>query len=321
MRIQRVRINLPLTLTPPDKLRRAALGTGAAASTALWLGGCSIEADHDHRDPLAPSMVALARVPRTAWVLGSGGPRGFAHVGVLLALAQLQLRPDVIVGASIGSLVAVLAASGMSAADMQDLALRVQPWQFARLNITQGEMLTGSGVAQFVRDRLFEHSPDLGPLPLLQSLKLPVVCVAHRVADGAAVAFNQGDAGLAVQAACAIEGQFTPVRIRGQRHVDADLHMPLPVRVARVLGATRVLAVDVSAFEDKAPSAAASYRAGDLRKRALTQPDAALADVLLRPDFGYWVNLSREFRQRAIDAGYRATMAASVHIRALHAAS
>ncbi len=303
----------------PNKARRAALSVSAATTAALWLGGCSIDADHDHRGVNAPSMAPLARVPRTAWVLGSGGPRGFAHVGVLLALAEMQVRPDVIVGASIGALVAVLAGSGMSAADMQTLALRAQPWQFARLNITQGEMLAGTGIAQFVRDQVFEHSPELGRVPLLQRLKLPVVCVAHRVADGATVTFNQGDVGLAVQASCAIEGQFTPVRIRGQRHVDADLHLPLPVRVARALGATKVLAVDVSAFEDKAPAGAASYRAGDLRKRALTQPDAALADVLLRPDFGYWVNLSREFRQRAMDAGYRATMAAAENIQKLHA--
>ena len=60
------------------------------------------------------------------------------------------------------------------------------------------------------------------------------------------------------------------------------------------------------------------YRDGDLRKRALTQPDAQLADVLLHPDFGYWVSLSREFRERAIAAGYQATLADAARLRALH---
>jgi NTE family protein len=140
------------------------------------------------------------------------------------------------------------------------------------------------------------------------------------VADGAVVGFNRGDAGVAVQAAAAIEGQFTPVRIRGQRHVDADLHVPLPVRIARQLGATRVLAVDASAHENQAPPGAERYRSGDLRKRAATRPDAEAADVLLHPQFGYWVSLSQEFRQRAIDAGYRETMAQAGRIKALHAA-
>ena len=131
--------------------------------------------------------------------------------------------------------------------------------------------------------------------------------------------FTRGDAGLAVQAAAAIEGRFTPVRIRGQRHADADLVMPLPVRLARALGAQRVLAVDASAHEDKAPPGAAAYRESDLRKRALTRPDAALADVLLHPDIGYWASTTREYRQRLIDAGYRDTLAAAARIQALHA--
>ena len=133
------------------------------------------------------------------------------------------------------------------------------------------------------------------------------VCVAQRLADGAVVPFSRGDAGLAVQAASAIEGQFTPVRVRGQRYADADLRLPLPVRLARALGATRVLAVDASADESRAPAGTERWREGDLRKRALTRPDAAAADVLLQPDIGYYAGLSRENRERCIQAGYRET--------------
>jgi NTE family protein len=123
-----------------------------------------------------------------------------------------------------------------------------------------------------------------------------------------------------VQASAAIEGQFTPVRIRGDQYVDADATTPLPVRVARALGAQRVLAVDASAHEDRAPEGAQRFREGDLRKRANTQVDAAQADLVLHPDFGYWVNLSRDFRERAIAAGYRETIAAAARLKALHAA-
>ena len=288
--------------------RRHCLSAGIAACLG---SACSIDPDEDHTGRDAPSSAELARKPRTAWVLSSGGPRGFAHIGVIKALAEMQLRPDLIVGASAGSLVGVLYCSGMSAPGIETLAIELQPWQLARVNLSRGEAMSGAGVAQFVRSHLAQ--------PLLQQLATPVVCVAQRISDGAAVGFNHGDAGVAVQAACAIEGQFTPVRIHGQRYRDADQCMPLPVRMARALGATRVLAIDASAFEERAPPGSERYRAGDLRKRALTQPDAALADVVLRPDFGYWVNLSREFRERAIAAGYRATMAAAVRVRELHA--
>jgi NTE family protein len=300
--------------------RRGALKCGLVAGltgvgAGLGLGGCSLAPDRNHADGDAPVAAALSQPVRIAWVFSSGGPRGFVHVGVLKALHELGLAPDLVVGASVGALVGVLYAGGLQAPELEQLALELQPWQLLRLAppwAAGDERLSGAPLAEFVRLRL-----DGRPL---QALALPAVCVAQRLDDGAVVAFSRGDAGLAVQAAAAIEGQFTPVRIRGRQHADADQRMPLPVRVARALGATRVLAVDASAHEDRAPPGAARYREGDLAKRALTAPDAALADVLLHPDFGYWVGLSREFRERSIAAGYRDTLAAAPALRELHAA-
>ena len=303
--------DLPGNLSGNLPLRRRAWLAGL-----LLPAGCAVNDDRDHTGPDVPAAGPLPRTARTAWVLSSGGPRGFVHVGVVKALDELQLRPDLIVGASAGALVAVLYAAGMRAPAMEALALDLPVMRLMRVSLGGGQRLSGDGVADFVRDELRQ----LGHAPQLQALPTMVACVSQRLADGAAVAFTRGDAGLAVQAAAAIEGQFTPVRILGQRHADADLVQPLPVRLARALGAQRVLAVDASAYEDEAPAAAAAYRASDQRKRALTQPDALLADVLLHPRFGYWASTSREYRQRCIAAGYRDTLAAASRIRALHAA-
>ena len=92
------------------------------------------------------------------------------------------------------------------------------------------------------------------------------------------------------------------------------------MRIARALGAQRVLAVDASVHLDRAPPAAVRYQQSDLRKKALIDTDAAVADLVLKPDFGYWVNLSQDFRARAIEAGYRETMAREAALRALHRA-
>ncbi len=279
----------------------------ACAATAA---GCTLNPDQDHAGPDAPRDVPLGRPVRTAWVFSSGGPRGFTHVGVLKALEQMGLQPDLIVGASVGALVGSLRAAGLRAAAIETLALELQPMTLARLALGSSEKLSGSAVAELVRVQ--------APVSLLERMPVAMACVAARRRDGAAVAFTAGDAGLAVQASAAIEGQFAPVRIRGEWYLDADWTTPLPVRIARALGARRVLAVDASVHLERAPAGASRYRESDLRKKALIDADASGADLLLKPDFGYWVNLSREFRERAIEAGYRETLAREPALRALH---
>ncbi len=279
---------------------------------AATLAGCTLNPGQDHSGPDAPRDGPLGRPVRTAWVFSSGGPRGFTHVGVLKALEQMGLQPDLIVGASVGALVGSLRAAGMRADAIEKLALELQPLNLARLALGGDEKLSGVAVADLVRAQ--------APVSLLERMPVAMACVAVRRRDGASVAFTSGDAGLAVQAAAAIEGQFAPVRIRGELYLDADWSTPLPVRIARALGAQRVLAVDASVHLDRSPVGASRYRESDLRKKALVDADASGADVLLKPDFGYWVNLSREFRERAIEAGYRETLAREPALRLMHRA-
>lgn len=292
--------------TRPDALRRRLLGAAALAVT-----GC-VGGEAGHNGPTAPEAVPLATPPRVAWVFGSGGPRGFVHVGVIQALSELGLVPDAIFGASVGALVGTLYAAGLSAGEVRRLALDIQPWQLLGWSPANANRFSAPGLARFVNRQLDAR--------LLQQLSTPMVCAVQRLRDGAVVGLNRGDAGVAVQASAAIEGQFAPVTIRGERHADADLVMPLPVRLARSLGAVRVLAVDASAHEQRAPEGAAEFRESDLRKRALTRPDAEAADLLLHPDIGYWAGISREYRERSMAIGYRDTMAKAAALRALHKA-
>ena len=303
---------------PAGPGRRRLLGAAAWVGGTLaggllaggTLAGCTLGPDQNGPD--APDAAPLARPPRVAWVLGSGGPRGFVHVGVVKALAALGLAPDVIVGASVGALVGTLHAAGLPVAELERLALETQAWQLLRFQAVGLQKWSGQGLAPFVNQLLGGR--------LLQALPTPMVVAVQRLRDGAVLGLTRGDAGVAVQAAAAIEGQLAPVSIRHELYADADLRTPLPVRLARALGAQRVLAVDVSAYEDRAPAGSERYRDADLRKRALTRPDAAAADLLLHPDMGYWAGMSRDYRERSIAVGYRATMAQADSLRALHAA-
>ncbi len=280
----------------------------------LPLVGCAINPNYDHNGSGAPAMDNLdnaAANPSAPWalVLGSGGPRGFVHIGVLKALDEIGVRAPMIVGASVGSIVGALYANGKSAEELEELALSLSLARFARLNLGGKERLAGSAVADFVTEQV-------SSLPI-ERLKTRFHAVAVRAEDRQPVSFGKGDTGVAVQASCAIEGTFTPVTIRGQRYHDSDLVTAVPVRLARRLGAKRILSVDCSAHEDKAPPEAARFKESDLRKRMLTQADVKEADLNLHPFFGYWVSTSEEFRRRAILAGYRATLVKAQEIQKL----
>jgi NTE family protein len=291
-------------------MKRRQFGAALAGTSLAGLASCTFAPDADHDDDDAPRAVPLARVPSVAWVFSSGGPRGFTHVGVLRALHEMGLAPELIVGASAGALVGALRASGMAPAAIESMALELQPLTLARIALGADERLSGAPLAELVRRHALVQR--------LEQMPIAMACVAARKRDGRTLAFTQGDVGVAVQASAAIEGQFAPVRIRGEPYVDADWHQPLPVRVARALGARRVIAVDATAHIERAPPGAERYRVGDLKKKALVDADAAAADLVIKPDFGYWVSLSREFRERAIAAGYRDAMAQEREVRAAH---
>lgn len=299
----------PIAARLPDPHRRAWL-TLALAGGIPALGGCRSASSIESDGPLAPRAEPLRQRPGVAWVFSSGGPRALVHVGVIQALDELGLRPDLIVGASAGALVGVLRASGMTGLRLREVALDLKPWMLLRPSLSGGPWLSVAGMAPWLRDYL--------PKPLLDEQPTPAACVAYCPARLDVVAFTAGDAGTAVAAACSIEEEFAPVRILDEVYVDADLHQPMPVRVARALGAQRVLAVDASAYENRAPPGTEEWREGDLRKRALTEVDARLADLVLHPDTGYYAGFSRAYRQNVIDIGRRDTLAAAQRLRALH---
>lgn len=293
------------------QLLRYTTAATLAASTAA-LAACSFAPDYNHEADDAPRFdVARVAPARVAWVLSSGGPRGFVHVGVLKALDELGCKPDLIVGGSVGALVGALYACGINGADLERMALELGITEMGRLAITGEGRFAGTPIAELI-NRSLSNVP-------IEKLKTRFAAAVVAREARTPMLFNAGNSGLAVQASCAIEGLFTPVRVRGLQYVDADLVAPLPVRMARSLGAAKVLAIDASAHEDKAPEGALRYREGDLKKRALTEPDARAADLTLHPNFGYYVSASREFRQRAIRAGYEQTMAQSASVKALHA--
>jgi NTE family protein len=292
-------------------------GLIAVGAGVTCLSSCALTPSKSYEGLDAPMGEVPARelpglpVTTKALVLSSGGPRGFVHAGVLKAFDEIGVRPDLVVGASVGSLIGAVYASGISGKEISKIAMDLGPLKLATLALGAKERFSGEPIVDWVNEQV-------GNRPI-ESFKTRFAAVALRAKDQQVIAFTKGNAGVAVQASCAIVGTFTPVTIRGEVWVDSDLKVPLPARLARQLGAARVLSVDASAHGDKAPEGAMRFREGDLRKRIITAPDAASADIHLHPFFGYWVSMTQEFRERAIKAGYEATIAQAKSIERLFA--
>ncbi|HXF80616.1 MAG TPA: patatin-like phospholipase family protein [Usitatibacter sp.] len=263
----------------------------SAIVLALALAGCYDTAVAPERMPrfVAPAGPA----PRVALVLGSGGPRGFAHIGVLKALDEAGIKPDLIVGSSVGAMVGALYCSGISGEELEKMAYQIRMVEFFEFSMLTGRPSSGTGVQRYVDAKVHGVA--------LEQLRTPMVAIATRLSDHQLVMFNHGDAGLAVRASSASPGQFEPVRIGDDAYVDGDEMSPVPIRVARKLGAKVVIAVDVSAYaEDTPPGVPQAWVDKDARRAKQVAAEAPQADVLIHPNIGYYAGENESYRRRVI---------------------
>lgn len=177
--------------------------------------------------------------PVIALVLGSGGARGYAHIGVLQVLEQKGIKPDFIVGTSAGSLAGVLYSAKQSAQSVYDIAQELKVSDIREFDVGLQGFFAGEKIAEFVNKQINFQK--------LEELKTPVYIVATRLDNGEQTIFNYGDAGQAVQASISIPSMFAPVKIGQYEYVDGGLVSPVPVKVAKQLGADMVIAVNILA--------------------------------------------------------------------------
>jgi NTE family protein len=257
---------------------------------ALLLAGCNGE---DVPPERLPRFLPTTGTPQVALVLGSGGPRGFAHIGVLKVLEENGIHPDLVVGASVGAMVGALYAGGYKATQLETLAKDLNVMQFFEFRMLSGSLASGTTIQSWVNDRL-------GNLPI-ERLNLRFAATATRISDHKLAIFNFGDAGLAVRASSASPGQFEPVAVGNERYVDGDEASPVPIHVARTLGARLVIAVDVSAYEKDTPAGVPqSWIDKDARRSRQVAAEAGEADVLLHPNIGYYAGHDEQYRRRVM---------------------
>lgn len=172
--------------------------------------------------------------------LGSGAARGWAHIGVINALSEVGIRPDCVAGTSIGALVGAAYASG-KIRSLEELA-RGLDWRkvvsFFDVVFPRSGLIDGRKIADSIREHVEPGN--------IEDLSLPFRAVSTDLVTSREVVIQYGDVVEAVRASISVSGMFTPVKKGAMILVDGGLVNPVPVSVARRMGADYVIAVDLT---------------------------------------------------------------------------
>lgn len=189
--------------------------------------------------PEPPPTFCVPKDIRVALVLGSGGVRGMAHVGVLEELEAAGIPIDIIIGCSAGSFVGALYADNPCAADIKKIVWRLSTNSLLDFNIFN------------CRYGLFQNKPVLRTFDKyleaenFDQLKIPLVVVATDLYSGELIPIGSGDLVKSVCASCSIPFIFEPCKHLGRVLIDGGTINPVPVMLARDLGAEVIIAVDL----------------------------------------------------------------------------
>jgi len=199
--------------------------------------------------------------PRIGLALGSGSARGWAHIGVIDALTEAGVAPDIVCGASMGALVGAAHVAGRLA-ELRQWAGTATWRTIARLTdlrLTGGGLISGRQVMSFLQ--------GMGIGEPIESYATHYAAVATDMATGREIWLQSGPIHEAVRASIAIPGIFSPARLDGKWLLDGGLSNPIPVSVCRALGADVIIAVNLN---------------GELLGRRYTEPEPPDATVTSR---------------------------------------
>lgn len=282
------------------------------AAVALIAAGCATAPPSP--PPAVASPALEARPPKVALALGGGGARGFAEIGVLRVLEQEKIPIHLVVGTSVGSLVGALYADSGRVLDAEFHALAVQEedlFDVRALAIFSGGFVKGERLRKFVNAHVKARN--------IEDMTVPYAAVATDLRTGAPVVFSRGPVAEAVHASCAIPGVFVPVQVGEVTLVDGGVVEPVPVAVARRLGADVVIAVAIpAAIPPTAPRSplGIAYHAVTIMAAEIGRLKARDAEVVIEPRVGDVAYNDFSQKKRLIEAGEDAARAALPAIRA-----
>lgn len=274
---------------------------------AAWLAACaSPPVSAPTAPPPSPSAApgvapASRQKPVIALALGGGGAKGFAHIGVIKALEAQAITVDIVVGTSAGSVVGALFAAGRTGFELQELAIPFSETQVSDWVLPDRGVVKGDSLARFINAAVVNQP--------LEKLPKKFGAVATDLASGEPILFRSGDTGTAVRASSSVPGIFQPVAIRGREYVDGSLASPVPVKFARDMGATFVIAVDISdrpANSKIKTTYEVLLQTLTIMGQTISRYELAQADLVIRPDVSQLGTVDFKSRHLAVLEGEKA---------------
>ncbi|HEY7353023.1 MAG TPA: patatin-like phospholipase family protein [Terriglobales bacterium] len=190
-----------------------------------------------------PSSAPGVPVPSIGLALGGGFARGIVHIGVLKVLEEEGIPVSCIAGTSVGALIGAAYCSGVSPAELEQVAARVRFRDLARWTLSRLGFATNLRMITFLKKVL--------KVQTFEELQIPLAVTATDFVSGEGVIFRSGPLNDAVRASCAYPGVFLPVKVNGRLLVDGMLAHSLPTKPARDMGADKVLAVSLKSHWKK----------------------------------------------------------------------
>jgi len=240
--------------------------------------------------------------PKIGLALGGGITRVLAHVGAIEVLTLAGIQPDLVVGASAGSLVGAAFAAGMPIEELIELAMSIKWLDIGSLTLDR------QGFVSFHRleKKLVELVGDLD----FEDMAIPFAAVAVDLENGTKALLNQGRVARAVRASCSVPGFIVPANIDGRMLADGGVVESVPVASARELGADYVIGVDLhtSKFSWKTGMLMAGFSALEMLFRQ-AGGGVESADTLIVPDLTGCGYIRFHNRTVAIERGREAARA------------
>jgi len=238
-------------------------------------------------------------------VLGGGGVRGLAHIGVLKVFKKYRIPIDIITGTSMGGAIGGLIAAGIDIEEIEDFVLKTPSHRIVDIGIGKGGLLGGNKISMMLLQ--FLENKGLGEINIEQ-LHLPFRTVSVDIKKGKSVIFDQGSLRLAIRATTSVPGFFAPVKFENMVLVDGGILNNLPADIARNAGAEFVIAVDVEReLEEREPRTMIDVlnRSLFIMIAEMRRSKLRFADVVLRPEIGKIQAFDITKIKHCIDAGER----------------